>query len=308
MTVKHLKMKSRQMARVTRFVRRLAKSMPFDENMETFNWRRARRRNDVFYRLMPRQPGITFDTVELAGRKALVSKPKEPRKDIVIIYLHGGGFVTGNGLVMYSYTSMLAKISGCLVYSIDYSLSPENKFPVAFDECCDAFEALSKMYPDAKFALAGESAGGNLCLGLSLKYKNNDKITCLILSSPTTDFSGSLNHTVNENKDFMVKRGAAGPLSRMYVGDADPMDPFVSPILGDFAGFPAVFISCDANESLYADSLALYEKCKAAGVRVHLTIAEGAFHAFATSGTNAPETHKLLEDSIWFMNKSVIRV
>lgn len=309
MAIKRIKVQSKEMEKVILFVKQMTKSMTFDANMERCNWPKQRRRNDLFYKLMPRVKGVTFKKLPIGNKGVLLAESenkgnKNSTDDIVIIYMHGGGFVTGNAYVCKSYLSMLAKYSGCKVYAISYSLAPEHKFPKGFNDCCIAFEEIANMHPNAKIALVGESAGGNFSVALGLKYKEKGNIACVIANSPTIDFSGALDHTLNENKDFIVKLGVSESLVRMYVGDADTKDPYVSPYYGDFNGFPAVFITCDVNETLYADSKALYDKCVEAGVKVEMLEAEGAYHAFAVSGTNTPETADILKNTVNFIYDS----
>lgn len=305
MAIYNRKITNGNMDRVLAFVKMMTKTMLFDENMESANWVKARKRNDLFYKLMPKAKGVKFKTVKLADKKALYARTAEPKDGNIIMYLHGGGFVTGNALVTESYSSMLAKYSGFRVYSVNYSLAPEHQFPAGFDDCCNAFEALTEMYPDSKITLVGESAGGNLCLAVALKYKASGKIASVIVHSPTTDFSGSVDHDINENKDIIVKKGCLEPLKRMYVGNNDTKNPYISPIYGDYKDFPPIYISCDANETLYADSIALYDKCVESGVDATLVTMEGAYHAYAISGTNTPETTTILEENARFMHKTL---
>lgn len=294
---------SKEMKNVIKFVKKMTKTMVFDSDMEKMNWVKARKRNNLFYLIMPKQKGVKFDKVNLGKVRALCSEFNKCDDKNIIIYLHGGGFVTGSAFVSKAYSSTLAKYSGYKVYAPEYALSPENKYPEGFNDCCQAFEELSRIYPDAKFSLVGESAGGNYCLALGLKYKSTGKIASVTVHSPTVDFTGVVDHKINENKDFIVKLGCNEPLKRMYVGNHDASDPFVSPIMGDFTGFPPVFLTCDCNETLYADSKALYEKCIQSGVEISMIEVEGAYHAFAVSGTSTPETKQILDENMEFIKK-----
>lgn len=308
MAQKYVKIESEQMQGVKRFVKAMTKSMTFDENMEKADWPRQRRRNNFFYRLMPCQKNVSFKKVNMGNKGAMLTTYNETKDNAVddscvILYLHGGGFVTGSAYVCKSYCSMLAKYSKYRVYAAEYSLAPEKPFPHGFDDCCKVFEAVTKLHPDSKIALVGESAGGNYSLALGLKYKATGKIACVIVHSPTIDFSEALDHSINENKDFIVKKGANEPLMRIYVGKNDPKNMYISPYYGDYTDYPPTFISCDINETLYADSKALYEKCTEAGVDVQLVEFEGGYHACAVSGTNTPETTKVLEENIELIRK-----
>lgn len=292
MSIERIQIKSKEMKGVIRFVKAMTQSMTFDENMENANWPKQRKRNNFFYRLMPRRKDVKRSKKNIGNLGALYAEPADgaSREDIIIVYMHGGGFVTGSAFVCKSYVSMLSKYSGCRVYAIEYSLAPEKPFPHGFNDCCKAFEDIMACHPNAKFILTGESAGGNYSLALTHKYKDTGKIIRVIVHSPTVDFSGSIDHTQNENKDFIVKLGCNAPLTRMYAGTHDLKDPSLSPIYGDFNGFPQTLITCDTNETLYADSKALYEKCIEAGVDVTMVEFTGGYHACAVSGSNTPET------------------
>lgn len=339
MNKKYVKIESGEMTGVISFVKKMTKTMTFDENMEKADWPKARRRNNLFYRLMPKQKDVKFGVVQIGNNGALLSEYSTSKdsflsarslrrliskKEImemnnasdryhksqidesgVIIYLHGGGFVTGSAFVCKSYCSMLAKFSKYRVYAVEYSLAPEKPFPYGFDDCCAAYEEIVKLHPDAQIFVMGESAGGNYSLALALKYKNEGKIAGVIVHSPTVDFSGAVDHTINENKDFIVKPGAGDALRRMYVGTNDSKNPYISPYYGDYKGFPPVYITCDVNETLYADSKALSEKCEAEGVDVTYVEFEGGYHACAVSGTNTPETAEILRENVMFMKRII---
>lgn len=292
---------SPEMERVIKFVKAMTKTMTFDENMAKENWPKARKRNNIFYRMMPKEKGTKSEKVKLGKGRALLVTDGATNDENIIVYFHGGGFVTGSAFVTQSYTSMLARYSGNKVYSVDYSLAPEKPYPIGFNDCCEAFECLMEKYPSARFSLIGESAGGNFALTVALKYKETGRISSVSAHSATVDFSGAVDHTLNQNKDIIVKLGTSKAMHDVYVKDHDAKNPLLSPYYGDFNGFPPVFITCDVNETLYGDSKALYEKCIEAGVETKMIEFEGGYHACAISGVNTPETKKLLKENIEFM-------
>ena len=128
---------------------------------------------------------------------------------------------------------------------------------------------------------------------------------CIRDSSPIVDFTGNLDRTEHEVDDFTVKAGCLKPLNQIYVANNNANNPYISPLFGDFKRFPPTYITCDYNETLYADSKALYEKCEQSKVDVELVEVKGTFHAFATIGTGTPETKQILEENIAFMKKYI---
>ena len=255
------------------------------------------------YRSIPKSKEVRFSKVSLNGTKAIVTELNEGCSDQnIIVYIHGGAFMSGSAFSTRGYASSVAVCSGCRVYSIDYSLSPEVKFPVAFDECMKAIKKIGEDNPDSKITLIGDSAGANLCLATTLKMK--DKISCVILNSPVIDFSDTIDRARFNKDSVVVKKGLKASFEKLYFGEHDPKDPAISPFFGEYDGMPPMFITCDKDEGLYADSEAVYEKCEAVGTKVEMVAMKGAFHAFAVMGDSTPETKKLMEDYISFMKKA----
>lgn len=295
--------KSDEMKKNIRTVCRMTKGMGFDENMGRVNWSFVRALSNFGYQFMPKEKGVKFTKIRLGNVKALVSEYGHADNKNIILYIHGGGFVSGSASSSKGYSSMLAKYSGCKVIAVDYALAPKYAFPKGFDDCYHAFCEIVSLYPDVKITLVGESAGANLCLALALKAKEMGRICCVLVHSPIIDFTGSLNRSEHEVDDFTVKEGCLKPLNEIYVGKNRADNPYISPLFGDFKDFPPTFITCDYNETLYADAKELYKKCEQANIDVELIEMKGAFHAFATIGTGTPETKRILEENITFMNQ-----
>lgn len=294
---------SEEMKKNIRTVQHMTNGMGFDENMGKVNWLFVRTISNFGYQFMPKEKGVKFKKVRLGNTKALISEYGQTNNKNIIIYIHGGGFVSGSASSSKGYSSMLAKYSGYKVIAVDYALAPEYAFPNAFEDCYSAFKEIVHLYPEAKITLVGESAGANLCLALALKTKETKKVCCVLVHSPIIDFTGSLDRTEHKIDDFTVKEGCLKPLNEIYVGENKANNPYISPLFGDYNGFPSTFITCDYNETLYADSIALYTKCEQEGVDVELVEVKGTFHAFATIGTGTPETEQILKENIAFMNK-----
>lgn len=295
--------KSAEMKNNIRAVQKMTKGMGFDENMGKVNWSFVRVISNFGYQFMPKEKGVKYKKIKLGDTKAIVSEYGQTDNRNIVMYIHGGGFVSGSASSSKGYSSMLAKYSGCKVIAVNYSLAPEHPFPKGFDDCYKAFCKITELYPEARITLVGESAGANLCLALALKVKEMGKVSCVLVHSPIVDFTGSLSRTEHAVDDFTVKEGCLKPLNQIYVADNEVDNPYISPIFGDFDQFPPTFITCDYNETLFADAKALYEKCKQFGVDVELIEVKGTFHAFATIGTGTPETKQILEENMAFMNK-----
>jgi acetyl esterase len=100
----------------------------------------------------------------------------------LVVYFHGGGFVIGSIGLMDNVARELAHGSGAVVVSVEYRLAPEHPYPAALDDCETVTRwALANagrfgLLP-ASVAIAGESAGGNLCAGLTLRLREASDIS-----------------------------------------------------------------------------------------------------------------------------------
>jgi acetyl esterase/lipase len=256
---------------------------------------------------MPDEPGVSFTSCALGGIEAELSMPDKQTGDDIILYIHGGGLLSGNARSSRGYASMLAATSGLRVYSISYRLIPEHPFPAGIDDCLAAYKALLEKYPHKKIALIGESGGGNLSIALALMLR--DKGITLPASvtaySPVTDMTGSMpSHKKYGGKtDKVVDANFENLLKTTYAPNYDAKYPYVSPMYADLTGFPPLKLVADKEETLADDSELFAEKAKAAGVNVQLQMWEGTFHAFATTGKGTPESAQVLEETIAFMRE-----
>lgn len=306
MSIEYRKATSDRMKKNKLVVSKLTSKMGFDENMGKADWPKIRRILNFSYQLVPKEKGIKFSKIETETAKMFLSESENSSKENIILYIHGGGFVSGAAEASKGYTYSLAKCSNNPVYAVEYALAPEDPFPKGFNDCVNAFDELSTMYPDAKITLVGESAGANLCLAVALKRKETGKIACVIVHSPIVDFTGSMDRKGYMIDDFIIKKGCMGPLKEMYVVNNDVADPYISVILGDYKDFPPVFITCDINETLYADAKALYKKCEEEHIKVRMIEMEGAFHAFAAIGISTPEAKDVLNDNVSFIKECLL--
>ena len=272
----------------------------FDGSTDPFHLRQI---IEMAQEYMAIEPNVEITPVMMGGIEGELHTPQGARDDAILIYIHGGGFVSGSASASRSYCSMLAAYTGFRVISAEYRLSPENKFPDGLEDCYNILRVIRKKYPDSKLVLAGESAGGNMSLALALKARDRGRrsIAAVIAHSPLVDFTGALDRTQHEIDDFTVKEGFIEPMRIAYAGDADPSNPYISPFYGDYKGMPPIFLTVDYNETLFADSMAIYRKCRAAETPVRMVQMKGTFHAFATMGTRTPETEKILRENTSFI-------
>ena len=212
-------------------------------------------------------------------------------KKYVILYCHGGGYSTGSSLYARTLTTKLAASTSMDVLSFDYRLAPEHPYPAALEDALKAWNHLMQYGYGARDVLvAGDSAGGNLALALTLKLKEQARLLPkgLLLMSPWTDLAGSgKSYLSKRDADPVLNAGYLDAMKENYLGAQNTQemwaDPFVSPLYGDFEDFPPTYIQVGDQEILRSDSVLLYKKMNKAGVNVKIDIYKGMWHVFQMS-------------------------
>lgn len=214
----------------------------------------------------------------------------------VVLHLHGGGYV---GAMRKHYKQMAGLYSevggGATVITVDYRVAPEHTFPAALEDALAAYEwILDQGYSNDQIILAGDSAGGGLAMALvhALKASWRKLPAGIVAMSPWTDVtcSGSSYKDNYEIDPVFGNERSELVFENPYVGDADPRDPRISPLFGDFYGFPPMLIQVGTDEMLLSDSISVAEKAKSAGVKVRLSVYNGMFHVFQMAGTIMDES------------------
>lgn len=257
---------------------------------------------------MPPQKGVSFEAAEVCGVPVEISRPKIRRNDNIILYIHGGGFAFGDEVSSRAYASVLAGNCEMMVYSVGYRLAPEHRFPAGAEDCYAVYQELTQKYPNSKIALVGESAGGNLALTTALMAKDKGtKMPCCIYAiSPCCTLAEELpSRKENRSVDLVLPHENLGrSLVELYLTeDMDPYNPYVSPMYGDYEGFPPVMLSVDNSEVLRDEVKRTKENMEKAGVSVEYHELMDTFHSFPTLGGICPEGKKILTDTVLFLMK-----
>jgi acetyl esterase/lipase len=238
--------------------------------------------------------------------------------DIRLLYLHGGGFVSGSGGRYLPLAAHLSAAAKCAVLLPDYRLAPEHPFPAGLDDCVQAHDWIVDHGPfvpvraKATF-IAGDSAGGNLTLAtlLALKRRNLALPSAAIPISPCTDFTlASKSLTAVDDPVISGKTMARFRDLYMPAGDpvkGDPRNPLASPVFGDYRGLPPLLIQVGEHEMLLDDAVRVAAKAKADGAQVRLQVWKGMFHVFQSREPLLPEAREAIDDAADFIRANLPR-
>jgi epsilon-lactone hydrolase len=229
--------------------------------------------------------GVTYK----AGTAGRVSGwwclPENPRPGEAILLIHGGWFNWGSAQAYRHLAGHIAARAGVAAFVADYRLAPEHPFPAALE---DVRAAYSGLVEDgySKISVIGESAGGNLAIGLLVYLSaksSSGKVMPVgaVLLSPVTDLSLSgASWETRASADPYFTRPQAVELVHSYLNEHDAGDPLASPLLADLAGLPPIRVHVGEDETLLDDSRRFVERAVAAGVDAELDVWEGMVHGF----------------------------
>ena len=283
------------------YLEKLMKGTPFgtvDFNLEAL-------RAGMGTRNEPRIEGIKLIRVKIGDVPCewVVAPGADP--DLRLLYLHGGGWVSGSG---GNYLPLAADISvagKCAVLLPDYRLAPEHRFPAGLEDCVATHDWLitngpSGPGPAKATFIAGDSAGGNLTLATLLALRDRKRPLPLggIAISPATDFTLA-SESLKTVHDPIISARTMPEFRDRYLEKSDPRNPLASPVFGDYRGIPPLLIQVGEHEMLRDDSVRVAEKAVADGIAVKLEVWPGMVHVFQIRGL--PESREAIEHIAEFM-------
>ena len=230
-------------------------------------------------------------------------RPAEVCTGRVVLQLHGGGYIGPMKNIYRDFAVQYSKRTmGGDVLTIDYRVAPEHPYPAALEDAVAAYLWLirEKRYSPDKIVIAGDSAGGGLTLALCLYLRDHGipMPAGIIVMSPWTDLTCS-GETLETNFDKDPQFGGTKDnmiYNSAYIGDSDPADPYMSPVFGEYHGFPPVLMQAGSVEVLLSDTLRVAEKLRKEKVKLRVSIYDSMFHVFQMAFRLIPESQEAWEE------------
>jgi len=222
-----------------------------------------------------------------------------------ILWIHGGGYMFGSGLMEDVRLARWARDLGAAVVSVEYRLAPEHPYPAPLDDCYAALAwtvaNAEKLGVDAdRIAVAGASAGGGLAAGLALLARDREEyaVAYQMLIYPMID---DRNATASSHLDTLVWTRAANLLGwRAYLGNAagtDGVDAYAAPARADdLDGLPPAFIGVGTLDVFRDENIEYAQRLLAAGVPTELHVYPGATHGFEAMCPDAAVARRCQRD------------
>lgn len=253
-------------------------------------------------RRKPADPSVECRRVDCDGIPAewVLAPGADP--DRRLLYLHGGGYVSGSAAFYVPLAARLSAAAGCAVLLPDYRLAPEHRFPAGLEDCVRAEQWLALTGPEGPASaealfVAGDSAGGSLTLAVLLALR--DRGLALpeagIALSAFTDLTLSGESVRSEAElDPIMHPRALPEFVALYATDDERCNPLASPLFGDYHGLPRLLLQVGEHEIIRDDSVRVAARARADGVAVTLEVWEGMFHVFQSHERLLPEAQEAI--------------
>lgn len=227
-------------------------------------------------------------------------RPRRPISTRVsIMYIHGGGYFMGSARAYRAVTTHLARLASAPLFSVDYRLAPDHPFPAAVEDVVAAYHWLLQQKVDPRgLIVAGDSAGGGLCLALmhALQQEGAALPARLVLFSPWADLTATSASLADSRGCVLFDADTVRNAASYYLRGGDATSPLASPLYGEFGGFPPMNIYVSDSETIRDDSWRLAQKAEQAGVEVKLNIWHQQVHAWPVFYPLLPEAGLCLEE------------
>ena len=222
-----------------------------------------------------------------------------------ILHLHGGGYMFCTAHTYRPLAAHIAAAAEATVFTPDYRLAPEHKFPAQIEDGVAAYRRLLALgYPAARIAVTGDSAGGGLAMATVLRLRELGEAlpACTVLYSPWTDLEATApSLKTNNGRDPSLVGGNVGKGLHLYLGEVSRDDPRASPFRADLTGMPPLLIQVGDIEVLLDDATRFADRARVAGVSVECRIWKSVPHVWQNFAPVMPEARAAVAEAADFI-------
>jgi monoterpene epsilon-lactone hydrolase len=256
---------------------------------------------------------VTIKPGTIDGVKVYYLTPKTiPARNAkrLLIHVHGGCYVLSGGEAALPEAVLMAGMSHMRVISVDYRMPPTAYFPAALDDAMTVYKAALKTTNPNDIGVFGRSAGGALTLEMMLRAKQehlpmpgaigvNSPMAALV-DQGDSSWTNALvdNVLVSPSPNAMCTAAAI-----FYAHGHSLSDPLLSPLNGDFHGFPPAILATGTRDLMLSNTVRAHQKLLQSGVDANLLVFEGMSHVQYAIDDRIPEDRQAFREEGAFMDK-----
>jgi acetyl esterase/lipase len=232
----------------------------------------------------------------------------EAHEDHLLVHVHGGAYVLGGGVAGTAEAIALVLGTGIRAISIDYRMAPHHPYPAAVDDVIAVYQHLLSERSARSIAMGGSSAGGGITLTAiqQLIERGVEMPAALFIGTPGADLTATGDSfSTNQGVDRHIPTlgGFIDAAVRLYAGNLDVANPGISPIYGDFDGFPPTLLVSGTRDLFLSNTVRTHTKLRQAGAEADLLVYEGMAHAEYLHVPTAAESVHFYEELNAFLVK-----
>ncbi|WP_342503663.1 alpha/beta hydrolase [Lysinibacillus sp. FSL L8-0126] len=205
-------------------------------------------------------------------------------KQKVILYIHGGAWTNQPLSLHWLFMDKMAQLLNAKVIAPIYPKVPHFNHHDTFQKMLNFYKEILKTVESSnQLTIIGDSAGGNIALGLVQLLKQNHlpQPQDIILLSACVDMSLENPQILEyEEKDPMLASAGMEVITKIWAADKDLKDPLISPIYGDFQGLGKITHFIGTHESLYPDAIKFDEQLTEQGIDITTFVYPQMNHVF----------------------------
>jgi len=259
---------------------------------------------------MQEHVGAEVEKMEVDGVNCHLITPKEiaaENEGRLHVHVHGGGWDMLAGESGIGEALLAAEASKTRVLAVDYRMPPDHPFPAAVEDVVAVWQAVLRDHSPSDTAMFGSSAGGNLVLAsvMRLREMGVPLPGALFVGTPGADLTrtGDSLYT-NAEVDYGLGRYENfSSAAKVYAGERDMKEPLLSPIYGDFSGFPPTVLITGTRDLLLSHTVRTHRAMRQAGVIAELHVFEGQSHATYLNAFTTPESREAFGEVAQFFDR-----
>jgi len=258
---------------------------------------------------------VAREQSQIAGVTVYTFTPKRipaDNRNRLLVHVHGGAYVQFPGEAGNPEAILMAGYAHMKVISIDYRMPPDHPYPAALDDAMAVWRSLAKAHSAKNMAIFGTSTGGGMTLAMILRAKAEGLPlpAAIAPGTPWADLTKTGDsYFVNEDVDNVLVSydGFLKSAALLYAAGHDLKDPFLSPVYGDFHGFPPTILTTGTRDLFLSNTVRVHRKLRAAGVEAVLNVFEGQSHAQYALAPDAPESAEAFTEIAEFFSAHLAR-
>jgi acetyl esterase/lipase len=260
----------------------------------------------------PEKYGVSIREDHIGGVRVYWVTPnvlsKKNRRRLLLNF-HGGAYVYAPGRAGLEDAILMAS-RGFRVVSVDYRMAPDFPYPAAIDDAEAVWRALASKTNTRHLGVFGTSTGGGMTLALihRCKRKGLKLPGALWAGTPWSDLTKTGDsYFTNEFVDtgLVSYDGILEAAAKAYAGGHDLREPELSPIYGDFGGFPPTLLTTGTRDLFLSNTVRVHRKLRDAGVVTDLTVIEALSHADYAALPDSPESRQVYGDASAFFHRTL---